>query len=182
MLDLESKYKNEAAAALKNEFGYKNYLEIPRVEKVVVAIGLGEAVENPKAVEAASSQLAAITGQKPAIAKAKKAVSAFKLRKGAPVGLKVTLRKKRMYHFLDKLFRVVLPRIRDFRGVNEKNFDNSGNLNLGFAEQTIFGEIEYAAIDKVRGLQVTIVTTAKTQPESKRLLELLGMPFKKGDN
>lgn len=158
---------------------YKNVFAVPRLEKIVVNIGLGEAVQNPKVVETVSEQLSQITGQKPAPQVAKRAISSFRLKKGDKIGLKVTLRGKRMYDFLEKLIKIVLPRLRDFRGLSPKSFDGRGSYTLGIAEHSVFQELDFAKIDKVRGLEITIVTSAKTAEEAKRLLENLGMPFSK---
>jgi large subunit ribosomal protein L5 len=170
-------YEQEVAPALTKEFEYKNPMEVPRVSKVVVNIGMGEAIQNARAMDAAVKDVAQITGQQPIIKKARKSIAAFKVREGMPVGVMVTLRGVRMWHFLDKLINVALPRVRDFRGVSDKSFDGRGNYSLGLKEQLSFPEIEYDKIDKIRGLQVSIVTTARTDEESKRLLQLLGMPF-----
>jgi large subunit ribosomal protein L5 len=174
---LREVYEQEVAPALQKEFGYKNVMEIPRVHKVVLNIGMGEAVQNPRAMESAVKDLATIAGQQPLVRRARKSIAAFKVRQGMPVGCMVTLRGERMWHFLDKLINVALPRVRDFRGVSDKSFDGRGNYSLGLKEQLIFPEIDYDKIDKIRGLQVSIVTTARTDHESKRLLQLLGMPF-----
>ena len=168
---------SEAVPALKSEFGYKNVMQVPRLEKIVVNIGLGEALANAKAVDAAVGDLSLITGQRPVVTKAKKSIATFKVREGNPIGAKVTLRGARMWEFLERLTRVALPRIRDFRGVSGKAFDGRGNYTLGLKEQLSFPEIEFDKIDRLRGLEVTIVTTAKSDEESKRLLALLGMPF-----
>ena len=168
---------SEAVPALKTEFGYKNVMQVPRLEKIVVNIGLGEALANAKAVDAAVGDLSLITGQRPVVTKAKKSIATFKVREGNPIGAKVTLRGARMWEFLERLTRVALPRIRDFRGVSGKAFDGRGNYTLGLKEQLSFPEIEFDKIDRLRGLEVTIVTTAKSDEESKRLLALLGMPF-----
>ena len=168
---------SEAVPALKSEFGYKNVMQVPRLEKIVVNIGLGEALANAKAVDAAVGDLALITGQRAVVTKAKKSIATFKVREGNPIGAKVTLRGARMWEFLERLTRVALPRIRDFRGVSGKAFDGRGNYTLGLKEQLSFPEIEFDKIDRLRGLEVTIVTTAKSDEESKRLLALLGMPF-----
>lgn len=160
------------------EFGYRNVMEAPRVEKVVLNIGLGEATQNQKALESAEKDLTAITGQHPVVTRAKKSIAAFKIRTGMPIGLRVTLRGRRMWEFLDKLMNAVLPRIRDFQGVPRNAFDGRGNYTLGLKEQTIFPEIEYDKIEKVRGLEITVVTTARSDAEGRRLLELLGMPFR----
>jgi large subunit ribosomal protein L5 len=174
---LKERYMNEAVPALKKEFGYKNVMQVPRLEKIVVNIGLGEALANSKAVDAAVGDLSLITGQRPVVTKAKKSIATFKVREGNPIGAKVTLRGDRMWGFLERLTRVALPRIRDFRGVSGKAFDGRGNYTLGLKEQLSFPEIEFDKIDRLRGLEVTIVTTAKSDEESKRLLALLGMPF-----
>ena len=168
---------SEAVPALKTEFGYKNVMQVPRLEKIVVNIGLGEALANAKAIDAAVGDLALITGQRAVVTKAKKSIATFKVREGNPIGAKVTLRGARMWEFFERLTRVALPRIRDFRGVSGKAFDGRGNYTLGLKEQLSFPEIEYDKIDRLRGLEVTIVTTAKSDEESKRLLALLGMPF-----
>jgi len=162
-------------------FGYKNPMEVPRIRKVVLNIGLGEALQNPRALEAASADLAAITGQKPVTTRARKSIAGFKVRKGMPIGLMVTLRGDRMWDFLDRLMNVALPRVRDFRGVPRHAFDGRGNYSLGIREQVVFPEIEYGAVDRLRGLQVSIVTTARTDEEGMKLLELLGMPFARAD-
>jgi large subunit ribosomal protein L5 len=177
MAGLKEKYREEIIPKLMELHGYKNVMEVPRLDKVVVSIGLGEAIQNAKALEAAESDLPAITGQRPIITRAKKSIAAFRLRTGMAIGLKVTLRKKRMYDFVDRLVNVVLPRIREFRGIPRDSFDGRGNYTLGFREQTVFPEIDYDKIDKIRGLEVTIVTTARTDEEGRNLLELLGMPF-----
>ena len=168
---------SEAVPALKSEFGYKNVMQVPRLEKIVVNIGLGEALANAKAIDAAVGDLSLITGQRPVVTKAKKSIATFKVREGNPIGAKVTLRGARMWEFLERLTRVALPRIRDFRGVSGKAFDGRGNYTLGLKEQLSFPEIEFDKIDRLRGLEVTIVTTAKSDEESKRLLALLGVPF-----
>lgn len=177
MSRLKEKYKTEVVAALRQKFNYKNIMEVPRLEKVVVNMGINDARENPKAIEAATGDMALITGQKPIVTKAKKSVAAFRLREGMPVGAKVTLRSQKMYEFLDKLFNIDLPRVRDFRGVSPDAFDGRGNYTLGIKEQLIFPEIEYDKIDKIRGMDITIVTTAKTDEEARELLKTLGMPF-----
>jgi large subunit ribosomal protein L5 len=179
MAGLKEKYRKEITPKLMELRGYKNVMEVPRLEKVVVGIGLGEAIVNAKAMEGAERDLPTITGQKPIITRSKKSIANFKLREGMPIGLKVTLRQQRMYDFVDKLISVVLPRMREFQGVPRKSFDGHGNYTLGLKEQTIFSEIEYEKIDKVRGLEITIVTTAKTDEEGRLLLELMGMPFSK---
>jgi len=174
---LREKYEKEVIPALKEKFGYKNIMEVPRLEKVVINMGVGDAKENPKAIDSAVEDLAAITGQKPVVTKAKKSIAAFKLRQGMPIGVKVTLRSEKMYHFLDKLFNINLPRVRDFKGVSPDSFDGRGNYTLGIREQVIFPEIDYDKIDRVRGMDITIVTTAKTDEEARELLKYLGMPF-----
>ncbi len=176
---LLERYRTEIVPALREKFGYKNIMEVPKVEKVVVNIGLGEALQNAKALDAAARDLALITGQKPLVTRARKSIATFKLRKGNPIGLKVTLRGKRMYDFLDRLFNVALPRVRDFRGVSPDSFDGRGNYTLGIREQLIFPEIDYDKIDRVRGMEVTIVTTAETDEEARELLRLMGMPFRR---
>ncbi len=175
---LKDRYNQEIRSLLQEKFGYKNVMEIPKLEKVVVNMGLGEAIANPKALDAAVSDLTAITGQKPVITKAKKSIAAFKVRQGMSIGCKVTLRGDRMYTFVDKLISVSLPRVRDFKGVSDKAFDGRGNYTLGLKEQLIFPEIDYDKIDRLRGLEVCFVTTAKTDEECKELLRLLGMPFR----
>ena len=177
MLALKEKYEKEAAPTLMSEFGYSNVMQVPRLVKVVINIGVGEAIQNAKALEAAESDLTAISGQHPVTTRSKRSISAFKLREGMPVGLKVTLRGRRMQEFLGKIIDVVLPRIRDFQGVSADAFDGQGNYTLGFKEQIMFPEIDFDKVDKLRGLEVTIVTTAQTDEEARRLLELLGMPF-----
>lgn len=174
---VKDKFQNEAAPAFIKEYGYKSVMQVPRLEKVVVNIGLGEATQNAKAIEAAEGDISAITGQHPVITRAKKPIAGFKIRKGMPIGMKVTLRGSRMYDFLDKLMNVALPRIRDFQGMSRDSFDGRGNYTLGLNEQIIFPEIEYDKVDKVRGMEITIVTTARDDDEGRRLLELLGMPF-----
>ncbi|MCL6450973.1 MAG: 50S ribosomal protein L5 [Acetobacteraceae bacterium] len=176
---LKIHYRERVLPAMMKTFGYKNPLQVPRLEKVVVNMGVGDAIQNPKALDAATSDLAQITGQRPVITRAKRSIAAFKIRTGMPIGCKVTLRGDRMYDFLDKLFNVALPRVRDFHGVSPKSFDGRGNYTLGLREQLVFPEIEYDKIDKLRGMEITIVTTAKTDEEARRLLELLGMPFRK---
>jgi large subunit ribosomal protein L5 len=174
---LKEKYRNEVTHALVERVGYKNVMQVPRVEKVVLNIGVGEAIQNAKALEAAEADLATITGQHPITTRAKKSIAAFRLRTGMPVGLKVTLRGERMWDFLDKLLNAVLCRIREFQGLPRSSFDGRGNYTLAFREQTVFPEIEYDKVDKLRGLEVSIVTTARTDEEGRNLLELLGMPF-----
>ncbi len=179
MSRLREKHKKEVIPALMERYEYKNIMRVPYVEKVVLNIGVGEAIQNAKALEAAEKDLATISGQHPITTRAKKSISAFRLRAGMPIGLKVTLRGERMYDFLDKLANTVLCRIREFQGVSRTSFDGRGNYTLAFKEQAVFPEIEYDKIDKVRGLEVSIVTTAKTDEEGRLLLELLGMPFSK---
>jgi large subunit ribosomal protein L5 len=175
--ELKQRYTTEVIPALKSEFGYTNAMQVPRLEKIVVNIGLGEALTNAKAVDAAVGDLALITGQRAIVTKAKKSIATFKVREGNPIGAKVTLRGDRMWDFLERLTRVALPRIRDFRGVSGKSFDGRGNYTLGMKEQLSFPEVEFDKIDRLRGLEVTIVTTAKSDEESKKLLSMLGMPF-----
>lgn len=174
---LKTKYLEEVVPALKQEFNYSNVMQIPKVDKVVVNMGVGDAVQNAKALDVAVGELTTVVGQKPVITKAKKSVSAFKIRKGMPIGTKVTLRGERMYDFLEKVINVALPRVRDFRGVSPKAFDGRGNYTLGIKEQVIFPEIEYDKVEKIRGMDIVIVTTAKTDEEAKSLLAHLGMPF-----
>ncbi|MGM9571461.1 MAG: 50S ribosomal protein L5 [bacterium] len=177
MTRIKEKYLNEVLPALKEKFGYKNINEVPKIHKVVINIGLGEAIANSKALDAAVNDLTLIAGQKPIITKAKKSIAGFKLREGMPIGCKVTLRGERMEFFLDKLLNIAFPRIRDFRGISAKGFDGRGNYTVGIKEQLIFPEIEYDKIDKVRGMEITMVTSAKTDEEAKELLRLLGTPF-----
>jgi len=176
---LQERYREEIVPALMKEFGYKNVMQAPRLEKVTVNVGLGEAVQNAKALDAASNDVATVTGQHPVITRAKKSIANFKLREGMPIGVMVTLRGSRMWEFLDRALNAALPRIRDFQGVSPNSFDGRGNYSMGIREQVIFPEIEYDKIDKVRGMQLTICTTAKTDEEGQRLLEMLGMPFAK---
>ena len=175
---LKDMYKEEIVSTLRNEFNYSNINEVPRITKVVVNIGLGEALQNAKALENAAGDLAKITGQRPIITRAKKSIATFKLREGNPIGLKVTLRGNRMWDFLDRLLNISLARQRDFRGLSPDSFDGRGNYNLGLAEQLVWPEIDYDKIDKVRGMEINIVTTAKSDEEGHRLLDLLGMPFR----
>jgi large subunit ribosomal protein L5 len=175
---LRIKYKEEIVPKMREHFQYKNVMQVPRLEKVVLNMGVGEAIGNPKVLDAAVSDLTQITGQKPVVTKAKKSIAAFKLREGVSIGTKVTLRGDRMYFFLDKLFNVVLPRIRDFRGLPNKSFDGRGNYAFGLKEQTIFPEIDYDKVDKVRGMDIIIVTTAKTDEEAAHFLRLLGAPLR----
>jgi large subunit ribosomal protein L5 len=179
MARLKDRYKEEIAPELMRQFEYGNLMQVPRVQKVTVNIGLGEARENARAVETATADVATITGQKPVVTKAKKAIANFKIRENMPVGVAVTLRGERMYEFLDRLLNIALPRIRDFHGVSEKAFDGRGNYSLGLREQLIFPEIDYDKVDRIRGMQVNIMTTARTDEEGRRLLELMGMPFAK---
>jgi large subunit ribosomal protein L5 len=179
MAGLKERYRKEIAPKLMETQGYRNIMEVPRLEKIVVSIGLGEAISNAKALEGAERDLPIITGQKPIITRSKRSIANFKLREGMPIGMKVTLRQQRMYDFMERLINIVLPRIREFRGVPRNSFDGRGNYTLGLKEQTMFPEIEYDKIDKVRGLEITIVTTAKTDEDGRLLLELLGMPFSK---
>jgi large subunit ribosomal protein L5 len=174
---LRERYKQDVVPALSKQFEYRNPMQVPRLSKIVVNIGLGEALTNAKAIDAAVGDLALITGQRPIVTKAKRSIAQFRLRTGNPVGAKVTLRGERMWDFLERLTALALPRIRDFRGVPSRSFDGRGNFSLGFREQLAFPEIDYDKVDRLRGLEVSIVTTAKTDEESKRLLELLGMPF-----
>lgn len=174
---LKEKYLNEVAPALTEQFGYKNVMEIPKIEKVIINMGVGEAVGNPKVLDAAVNDMTLISGQKPVLTRAKKSLAAWKLREGMPIGAKVTLRGDRMYKFMDKFMNVALPRVRDFRGVSPKAFDGRGNYSMGLKEQLIFPEIEYDKIDKIRGMNIIVVTTAKTDEEARALLKLMGMPF-----
>jgi len=176
---LKEKYRQEVVPDLLKEFNYKNPMQVPSVHKVVVNIGMGEVIQNAKAMDAAVSDLATITGQRPVITRAKRSVAAFKLREGMQIGCMVTLRGDHMYQFLDKLMNVALPRIRDFQGVSAEAFDGRGNYTLGLREQLVFPEIDYDKVDKVRGMEVSIVTTARTDEEGRRLLKMMGMPFKK---
>ena len=178
---LNERYVKEIAPALMNKFGYTSPMQVPKVDKIVINVGLGEAVANPKAIEEATKELAQITGQKPVVTRAKKSIANFKLREGMPIGCKVTLRGEKMYEFLDKLVTITLPRVRDFRGVSDTAFDGRGNYTLGVKEQIIFPEINYDKVNKLRGMDIVIVTTAKTNEEAKALLVEIGMPFvKKG--
>ena len=179
MSRLRERYRNEVISTLMKLDGYKNVMQVPRLSKVVLSIGLGEAIQNAKALEAAEKDLTAISGQHPIITRAKKSIASFRLRAGMPIGLKITLRGERMYDFFDKLVNAVLPRIREFQGVPQDSFDGRGNYTLGIKEQIIFPEVDYDNIDKVRGLEVSIITTANTDEEGKHLLESLGMPFSK---
>ena len=174
---LRQRYADEVAPAMQREFAYPNPMQIPRVDKVVVNIGLGEAIQNAKALDAAVGDLSQITGQKPIVTRAKRSIAQFRLRTGMPIGAKVTLRGQRMYDFLERTFNLALPRIRDFRGIPTRSFDGRGNFSLGLREQLVYPEIDYDKIDRLRGLEISIVTTAKTDEEGRKLLQLLGMPF-----
>ena len=179
MARMKEFYKAEVAPVLMKKFSYKSVMEIPKLDKIVINVGAGEAKDNTKVIDAISGDLMKITGQKPLVCKAKKSVANFKLREGMPIGVKVTLRGDRMYEFLDRLFNVALPRVRDFRGINPNSFDGRGNYNMGIREQLIFPEIDYDKVDKVRGMDICFVTTAKTDEESRELLTLMGAPFAK---
>jgi len=179
MSQLKERYKKELIPSLMERYGYKNVMQVPRLDRVVLNIGLGEAIQNAKALEAAERDLEAISGQHPVTTRARKSIASFRLRSGMPIGLKVTLRGERMYHFFDKLVNVALPRMREFHGVSRDSFDGRGNYTLGLKEQLVFPEVDYDKIDKVRGLEVSIGTTAETDEEGRHLLELLGMPFAK---
>ncbi len=179
MARLKDYYKQEVAPALMKKFSYKNVMQIPKLEKIVINVGAGEARDNSKVINSIMDDIAAITGQKPVVCKAKKSVANFKLREGMNIGAKVTLRGDKMYEFMDRLFNVALPRVRDFRGINPNSFDGRGNYNMGLKEQLIFPEIDYDKIDKVRGMDICFVTTAKSDEESKELLALMGAPFAK---
>ncbi|MDD6215051.1 MAG: 50S ribosomal protein L5 [Firmicutes bacterium] len=177
MSRMQDKYKNEVAPALMTKFGYKSTMQIPKLEKIVINIGMSDAKENPKVIDSAMNDLALITGQRPIVTKAKKSVANFKLREGMNIGCKVTLRSEKMYEFLDRLFSIALPRVRDFKGINPNSFDGRGNYSLGIKEQLIFPEIDYDKIDKIRGMDIIMVTTAKTDEEARELLSLMGAPF-----
>ena len=177
MSRMQEKYKSEVAPARMAKFGYKSVMQIPKLEKIVINIGMSDAKENPKVIEAAMNDLSLITGQKPVITKARKSVANFKLREGMNIGCKVTLRAEKMYEFLDRLFSIALPRVRDFKGINPNSFDGRGNYSLGIKEQLIFPEIDYDKIDKIRGMDIIMVTTAKTDEEARELLSLMGAPF-----
>ena len=179
MARLKDYYKQEVAPALMKKFNYSSTMQIPKLDKIVINVGAGEAKENAKAIDSIMTDLAAITGQRPQVCKAKKSVANFKLRAGMPIGVKVTLRGDRMYEFMDRLFNIALPRVRDFRGINPNSFDGRGNYNMGIREQLIFPEIEYDKIDKIRGMDICFVTTAATDEESRELLTLMGAPFAK---
>jgi large subunit ribosomal protein L5 len=178
MSRLRERYEKEAVPGLKKEFGYDNVMAIPKITKVVVNMGLGEATQNAKIVDTGADELGRITGQKPVITRAKKSIAQFKVRKGMPIGTMVTLRGERMWEFLDRLIAVALPRVRDFRGVSPKGFDGRGNYTLGLKDQLLFPEIDYMKVDKARGMNISVVTTAKTDEESRKLLQLLGVPFR----
>ncbi len=178
---VQERYKTDIVPTLMQEFGYKNVMQVPKLEKIVINIGLGEAVQNARAIDAAVGDLTAIAGQKPVVTKAKKSIAAFKLRQGMPIGAMVTLRGPRMYEFLDRLTQITLPRIRDFRGVSPNSFDGRGNYTLGLREQLAFPEIDYDRIDKTRGLEMSFVTTARNDEEGRRLLTMLGMPFARSE-
>jgi large subunit ribosomal protein L5 len=175
---LHERYKKEIVASLMKRFGYKNPMQVPRLHKIVVNMGLGEAVSNPKLIEAATVELAAITGQKPVVTRAKKSIATFKLREGMPIGVKVTLRRERMWEFFDRLVTLSLPRVRDFRGTSPRAFDGAGNYTLGLREQIVFPEVDFDQVDKVKGMNITFVTTADSNEEAKELLSQLGMPFR----
>ena len=177
MARLKQKYDEQVVPAMKAEFSYKNSMQVPKLEKITINVGLGEATQNVKALDSTVAEITAITGQKPVITRAKKAIANFKLREGVPIGCMVTLRRNRMYEFLDRLIHVALPRVRDFKGVSDRSFDGRGNYSLGLREQIIFPEINADKVEKTRGMTVTITTTAKTDPEGRALLKLLGMPF-----
>jgi len=175
---LQDHYKAEVVPKLKTKFGYRNVMQVPRLSKVIVNMGLGDAIENIKVIDSAAEEIGVITGQKPVVTKARKSIANFKLRAGVPIGVMVTLRRDHMYYFLDKLMAIALPRVRDFKGVTPKGFDGRGNYTLGVKEQIIFPEVNYDKIDKIRGMNITIVTTARTDEEGLELLKLLGMPFR----
>ena len=178
MSRLRERYTKDVVPALKKEFGYKNVMAVPRLQKVVVNMGLGEATSNAKLVDVGADELARVTGQKPVTRRSKKSIAAFKVRKGMPIGAMVTLRGERMWEFLDRLMSVALPRVRDFRGVSARGFDGRGNYTLGLKDQLLFPEIDYMKVDKARGMNISVVTTAKTDEESRKMLQLLGMPFR----
>ena len=178
MSRLRERYSNDVVPALRKEFGYKNVMAIPRIHKVVVNMGLGEATQNAKIVDIGADEVMRVTGQKPVVTRAKKSIAQFKVRKGMPIGSMVTLRGERMWEFLDRLISVALPRVRDFRGVSPRGFDGRGNYTLGLKDQLLFPEIDYMKVDKARGMNISVVTTAKTDEESRKLLQLLGMPFR----
>jgi large subunit ribosomal protein L5 len=176
---MKEKYDKQTVPQLEKEFGYKNPMQIPRVKKVVLNMGLGEAIQNPKLLEACAKEMGQIAGQKPVITRAKKSISTYKLRAGMPIGVTVTLRKERMWEFMDRLFNLALPRVRDFRGVNAKGFDGAGNFTMGLKEQIVFPEVNYDRVEKIKGLNISIVTSAPTDDEARSLLQHLGMPFRK---
>jgi len=178
MSRLRERYEKEVAPALKKEFGYRNVMAIPKIEKIVVNMGLGEATQNAKIVDVGADEVARVTGQKSVVTRAKKSIAQFKVRKGMPIGAMVTLRGERMWEFLDRLISVALPRVRDFRGVSPRGFDGRGNYTLGLKDQLLFPEIDYMKVDKARGMNISVVTTAKSDQESRKLLQLLGMPFR----
>ena len=178
MSRLRERYEKEVAPALKKEFGYRNVMAIPKIEKIIVNMGLGEATQNAKIVDVGADEVARITGQKPVVTRAKKSIAQFKVRKGMPIGAMVTLRGERMWEFLDRLIAVALPRVRDFRGVSPRGFDGRGNYTLGLKDQLLFPEIDYMKVDKARGMNISVITTAKSDQESRKLLQLLGMPFR----
>jgi large subunit ribosomal protein L5 len=175
---LRAKYQNEAIASLKKEFGYTNVMAIPRIEKIVVNMGLGEATANAKIMDTGADELARVTGQKPVVRRARKSIAQFKVRQGQPIGTMVTLRGERMWEFLDRLVSIALPRVRDFKGVSPKGFDGRGNYTLGLRDQLLFPEIDYMKVDKARGMNVSVVTTARTDEEARKLLQFIGMPFR----
>lgn len=178
MARLQDRYKAEIVPRLKEKFGYRNVMQVPKLSKVVVNMGLGDAIENVKVIETAAAEIGIITGQKPVVTKARKSIANFKLREGVPIGVMVTLRRDQMYHFLDKLIAIALPRVRDFKGVSPRGFDGRGNFTLGIKEQIMFPEVNYDKIDKIRGMNITIVTTARTDEEGLELLRLMGLPFR----
>ena len=176
---LREKYEKDVIPKMMKEFGYKNKMQVPRLHKIVVNMGLGEALQNPKIIDSSSKEMAAITGQRPVVTRSKKSIANFKLREGLPIGCMVTLRAERMYEFLDRLINVAIPRVRDFRGISRRSFDGKGNFTMGVREQIIFPEIDYDKIEKIKGLNVSVITTAKTDEEGRALLTHLGMPFKR---
>ena len=178
MARLQDRYKAEILPMLKEKFGYRNVMQVPKLSKVVVNMGLGDAIENVKVLETAAAEIGIITGQKPVVTKARKSIANFKLREGVPIGVMVTLRRDQMYHFLDKLISIALPRVRDFKGLSPRGFDGRGNFTLGIKEQIMFPEVNYDKIDKIRGMNITIVTTARTDEEGLELLRLMGIPFR----
>ena len=178
---MKAKYDSEIAKAMTEKFGYKNVMEVPRIEKIVLNMGVGEATQDKKRVEQAAGEMELIAGQKPVITKAKKSIAQFKLREGMPIGCKVTLRRERMYEFLDRFVTIALPRVRDFRGVSPKGFDGRGNYTLGLRDQLLFAEIDYMKVDKARGMNISVVTSAKTDEEARKLLQFIGMPFRQAD-